>query len=56
MHYKPRLDDCVGKETLETRDWLKWTMSEMEKYKGNALLKRPKSGPVHAVSSYKNHS
>ena len=23
-----------------------WTMSEMVKYKGNALLKRPKSGPV----------
>ena len=24
MHYKPRLDDCVGKETLETLHWLKW--------------------------------
>ena len=23
-----------------------WTMSEMVKYKGNAVLKRPKSGPV----------
>ena len=24
-----------------------WTMSEMEKYKGSVLVKRPKSGPVY---------
>ena len=32
---------------LEIYGIKKWTMSEMVKYKGSVLLKRPKSGPVY---------
>ena len=30
-----------------------WSMSEMVKYKGSVLLKRPKSGPVYQIQDKK---